>query len=712
MRHLLRSWLCASLGLGGAWGCLPAAPALPGDPPADPTTGTTPRTYSTLRLVAGRPGGPGNIDGIGTAARLDGPSGLALDGTGNLYLAMQDNATLRKMVLATGEVSTVAGIPWRHTGQDGTGTGATLHQPGGVRWDGRDSLYIVDGGGHTVRRLLTASRQVLTAFGQHSVPGSLDAQGTAARFYYPGDVLIDSLYNTYISDSANHTLRHADPSGLVSTLAGVAGQPGSADGVGAAARFSAPAGLAQDALGNLYIADSANQLIRRLDPQTGQVTTLAGGTGSVGLVDGMGRAARFAGPGGLAYDGQGALYIADSGNSAIRRLDLASGMVSTLAGGRYGWADGVGGEAQFTFPRFLAHDRRDGSLYVSDWNNSTIRRIVIATRQVSTVAGAPATWGVSDGSGSEAQFGSPHSVVVDRAGTAYVSDLADCTIRKVVLATGQVSTWVGRSGQRGSVDGIGSSARFSGPAGLALDDHGNLWVADQSDHTIRRVELASARVVTVAGTSGMPAHVDGVGRLAQFNYPTHLAMDGDRNLYVSENRGASIRRVAVASGEVTTFVGEPRSEGHIDGIGRAARFGHPVGLAYDRRGLLYVADEGSGTLRQVVLATREVSLLAGQPYGRDSIDGVGAAASFTVLGGLALDGQGRSLYVTDGRHGLVRRVSLPDGTVTTPIGTIGLHGVKLGPLPGSLVSPGSLSVAPDGSLIIIDQQERVVLQAR
>lgn len=671
-----------------------------------------PHPYSTLQVLAGRAGGRGNIDGIGTAARLDGPSGLALDGTGNLYIAMQDNATLRKLALATGEVSTVVGIPWRHTGLDGTGTAATLHQPAGLRWDGRDSLYIVDSGGHTLRRMFLANRQVLTAIGQHNLPGSLDDKGTAARLYHPGDVLIDTLYNTYMSDSANHTIRRADPSGLVSTLAGLAGQAGSADGVGSAARFNGPGGLAQDSIGNLYVADSANQLVRRLDPQTGQVTTVAGGTGSAGFIDGVGSTARFATPIGLAFDGQGSLYLADRDNQAIRRLDLASGMVSTLAGGRSGSADGVGSAAQFYCPTFLAHDRRDGSLYVSDQNNSTIRRIAVATRQVSTVAGSAATIGAADGIGPAAQFVGPHSVVVDRDGIAYVSDLADRTIRKIVLATGQVSTWVGGSGQSGSVDGIGTSARFRSPAGLALDDQGSLWVADQTDHTIRRVELATARVFTVAGFSGSPGSSDGFGTLAQFNYPTYVAMDRDRNLYVSEGRASSIRRLAIATGEVTTFVGEPRSEGHVDGIGRAARFGRPAGLAYDPRGLLYVADASFGTLRRVGLSTREVSLLAGQPYGLESLDGVGPAAVFTYLDGVALDRQGRYLYVTDGKHGLVRRVSLPDAAVTTPIGTIGLYGLKLGPLPGSLVAPGSLSVAPDGSLLIVDRQEQVVVQVR
>ena len=260
------------------------------------------------------------------------------------------------------------------------------------------------------------------------------------------------------------------------TLAGNAGQS-SAEGSGANARFSLPGGVAADSAGNVYVADTANNTIRKISG--GVVSTVAGLAGASGSVDGKGNAARFNQPQGVAVAASGILYVADTGNHTIRRIAL-DGTVSTLAGaaGNPGSLNATGTNAQFYEPEAVAV-KSDGSLiYVADTWNHTIRQITSAG-VVSTLAGLAGTAGNSNGIGSSALFNQPQGVAVDAAGFVYVGDTANGTIRKVTAA-GVVSTLAGSPGVYGSTNGAGTVAQFYQPMGVAVDAVGTVYVAEIS----------------------------------------------------------------------------------------------------------------------------------------------------------------------------------------------------------------------------------------
>lgn len=314
--------------------------------------------------------------------------------------------------------------------------------------------------------------------------GGVDGVGGAARFSYPSGVAVDASGNVYVADTANSTIRKTTSLGVVSTLAGVAGQIGSVDGAGSVARFFSPRDVAVDVSGNVYVADTANSTIRKMT-SLGVVTTLAGSVGQAGSVDGTGSAARFSGPSGVAVDALGNVYVADSANSTIRKI-TSLGVVTTLAGsaGQIGSTDGTGGAARFSAPYRLAVDAF-GDVYVADFGNSTIRRLA-SSGVVTTLAGSAGKTGSADGTGSTARFSYPSGVAVDAMGNVYVADNANSTIRRLA-SSGVVTTLAGSAGQTGAVDGAASAARFSSPSAVAVDTSGNVYVADTANSTIRKM---------------------------------------------------------------------------------------------------------------------------------------------------------------------------------------------------------------------------------
>jgi hypothetical protein len=489
-------------------------------------------------------------------------------------------------------VSTLAGLANATGSNDGTGNAARFTYPHGVGLDSLGNVYVADSNNYTIRKV-TPAGVVTTLAGLAGSSGSTDGTGNAARFNYPCGVAVDSVGNVYVTELSNNTIRKVTPAGVVTTLAGLAGSSGSADGTGNAARFKRPLGVAVDSAGNIYVADGDNNTIRKVTPE-GVVTTLAGlaGYSYTGSTDGTGSAARFNFPCGIAVDSTGNIYVADTRDFTIRKVTPV-GVVTTIAGqaGGTGSVDGVGSSARFYDPSDVAVDNA-GNVYVADANNYTIRKVTPAG-VVTTIAGTAASYGSANGTGSTARFNEPYGVAVDGAGNVYVADLYNNTIRKVTSA-GVVTTMAGLAGVSGTNDGTGSTARFNYPSGVALDSAGNIYVADAQNNTIRKVTPARV-VTTLAGLVGSHGNVDGVGNAAQFQNPMGVTVDSAGNVYVGGGAGGTIRKVT-SVGVVTTLAGG--YPGNSDGTGSNALFFFPYGVAVDSAGNVYVADSQNHTIRK------------------------------------------------------------------------------------------------------------------
>jgi hypothetical protein len=347
-----------------------------------------------------------------------------------------------------------------------------------------------------------------------------------------------------VADWYNSTIRQVTSAGAVTTLAGLGGYSGANDGTGSAARFNGPRGVGVDTNGNVLVADTYNHTIRQVT-RAGVVTTLAGSAGVSGTNDGTGNAARFYYPEGVAVDAAGNVFVADTYNHTIRKVTPA-GVVTTLAGsaGNPGSADGTGGAARFNNPTGVAVDSA-GNVFVAEWGNSTIRKVT-AAGVVTTLAGSAGVSGTNDGTGSAARFNSPCGVAVDSAGNVFVADYGNDTIRKVSSA-GVVTTLAGSAGTQGSADGMGSAARFFLPYGVAMDSAGNVFVVDQYNHTIRKV-TSTGVVTTLAGSAGNSGSADGTGIAARFYYPSGVAVDSAGNVFVADTHNNTIRKVTAAGG--------------------------------------------------------------------------------------------------------------------------------------------------------------------
>lgn len=320
-----------------------------------------------------------------------------------------------------------------------------------------------------------------TIAGKPHVPPDTDK---SPWHFKPKSVAIDTAGNTYFADTPKNIICRITPSGGITIIAGKSGAGGSADGTGSQARFRFPHGVATDAAGNIYVADSGNNTIRRITPD-GIVTTLAGVAGTIGSSNGTGSQARFNYPAGLAVDGLGNIFVADLFNSTIRRV-TSNGIVTTIAGqaGVQGSADGKGSRALFNVPISVTVDHKD-NVYVADMMNNAIRKIT-PTGVVTTFAGRMSyTAGDTDGIGETARFYHPDGLATDSAGNLYVSDAGNQTVRRIT-PDGAVTTIAGLDGQFGFTDGTGSSARFWHPAGLAVDRFGSLYVTDLGNAAIRK----------------------------------------------------------------------------------------------------------------------------------------------------------------------------------------------------------------------------------
>jgi hypothetical protein len=661
--------------------------------------------YTITTLAGHAPSG--DIDGTGSAARFRAPQAIAVDGAGNVYVADSTSHTIRK-VTAGGVVSTLAGSVGLSGSADGTGGAARFSSPSGIAVDGAGAVYIADTGNHTIRKI-TAAGLVTTVAGSAGISGSDDGSGSAARFCSPHGVAVDGSGNIFVADTSNCTIRKITAAGVTTTLAGFPASVGSADGTGSAARFGFPFSIAVDGLDTVYVADINNHAIRKITA-AGVVTTLAGLAGNPGFTDGTGSVARFWGPQGVAVDASGNVYVADTANLRIRKI-TALGVVTTFTdtAGVKGWTSGSGLPVQFNYPPGVAVDG-SGEIYVSDFYNYSIKKISTGG-VITTLAGLASTAGATDGTGSAAQFDGPQGIAVDGSGSAYVADTNNHTIRKIT-ATGVTSVFAGSAGSAGSTDGTGSAARFVSPRALAMDGGENLYVADIGDGLIRKItsagvvstfatlldtprgvaadgfgnvyildsgnavkKVTSAGEVTVfAGDAASTGSNDGTGTGARFKNPQALAADGAGNVYVVDTGNYTIRKIT-PGGVVTTLAGTAGVSGLTDGIGSGALFSYPVAVSVDGAGNLYVVDAGLILIRKIT-PTGKVTSLAGGGYNTGawgSLDGTGMIVQFTNIGGIASDNAGK-IWVSDSNNNTIRLGVMAPPILTSAVVGSGIVG--------------------------------------
>jgi sugar lactone lactonase YvrE len=347
---------------------------------------------------------------------------LIVDTKGEIWIADTGNRLIRTLGTQA-QMRTSAGGKTEGS-VDGPLNEALFNTPSGLAFDGQGNLFVADEDNHAIRKI-TPNGDVSTVAGT-GVPGFLDGPGKTALFDSPHCVAVNSQGAVFVSDRDNHRIRKIDAQGDVTTFAGQA-IAGLADGMGGIAKFSAPYGLVFDKQDNLYVADSDNHVIRKIDPQ-GNVVTFAG-TGSRGYQDGPSATARFDTPYGLAFDGTGNLYVADYGNHRIRKID-PQGVISTVAGtGNNGYSDGAALQAEFDRPTSIVLDPQ-GNLFIVDQNNERIRQLD-TTGKVTTLAGT-GTAGFQDGPLNQAQFDEPFGITIDAKGTLYIGDRENYSIRRIL----------------------------------------------------------------------------------------------------------------------------------------------------------------------------------------------------------------------------------------------------------------------------------------
>lgn len=446
---------------------------------------------------------------------------------------------------------------------------------------------------------------------------STNQPGSAARLWWPIAVAVDAEGNVYVADQVNHAIRKVTPHGLLTTLAGRPGTSGNANGTGTTARFNLPSAAAVDRDGNVYVADTLNHSIRKVTSD-GMVTTLAGLGGSFGSADGTRTAARFRGPTGVAIGDSGMLFVADQLNHTIRSVTSGRGLASTLAGlpGYGGISDRTNDQARFGGPSGVAVDSA-GNLYVTETVTCTIRKVT-SSGVATTLAGRPGVAGGDDGMNRDASFQYPQGIAMEKSGRLYVADTSGSTIRKVTPEGDDwvVTTLAGRYDTPGYQNGTGSGVLFNNPSGVAVDSAGNVLVADTLNHVIRKVTPAGV-VTTVAGQPGAPGDADGPGTAASFYAPMGVAVDSVDNLYVADTYNNTIRKVTPTR-VVTTLGGLAGNLGTADGTGDAVRFANPFAVAVDLSGNLYVSDFYFGTIRKGVPTPRILNQrIYGDQFGFD-----------------------------------------------------------------------------------------------
>ncbi len=672
--------------------------------------GAVPATvYGQVNTFAGTAGNAGSTDGTGAAASFRFPEAIAADANGNLYIAEYDNKDVRKITPA-GVVSTYAGnngsgFPAIFAGPDGiavdgsgnvfvsdydsgsiieitpTGTVSTfasgISGPAGLAFDQSGNLVVAAQDANSILKITPTG--IVSIFAGNGVNGGyIDAPiATDARFTNPTDVKVDASGNIWVADYQNNVIRKITSAGMVTTLAGSAGNAGYANGTGAAALFNNPTGLAIGNGGIVYVADLLNNNIRAITP-AGVVSLAAGSvTQATGTTDGTGTNALFNNPETIYIDGTGTGYIVDVVNNTIRKIiltgytidkplpaglsfDVTTGIISGAVSGAFAATSytitAYNGSGYSSTILTLSSETAPNISYAPPTNNLSVGAAfsIIPTNsggavpatiygQVTTVAGTGSA-AYADDQGTAAAFNSPEGITADAAGNLYVADFYNNAIRKITSA-GAVTTFAGGNG-------TGFAAPLNGPDGLAFDASGSLYIADYTDGKI--LKITSTGVVSTFYTAAAPFG------------PASMAFDDTGNLIVAAQDLNQILKITPA-GAATPIAGNAGNSGFTDGTGTAAFFFNPTGVQVDASGNIIVADYLNNAVRKITPAGVVTTLAGNGPTTAGYANGTGTAALFNNTASIAM-GSGSIAYIADFNNNDIRAVT-PTGVVTLVAGS-------------------------------------------
>lgn len=612
-----------------------------------------PATVAALNLGGGYYGSPAS-------------SGIAVDASGNIFIADKLNHRVRKVTAATGLITTVAG-----TGMPG---------------------YNGDGGPAPAAQL-------------NLISSSMYGTGVGTG------VAVDQSGNLYIADAGNNRIRKVVAStGLIHTVAGTgSGGFGGDTGVATNAMLYAPVGVAVDNSGNLYILDWGNDRVRKVVMATGIITTLAGnGTGGPYFGEnvpatGVSLNLSF----GIAVDSAGNVSFSDQNCSCVRRVNAATGLIATVAG--VGLISGSNAEnipatsAQL-YPTGVAVDA-SGNLYIADSGNSRIRKVTASTGLITTVAGpgqAAADYGENIPA-NRAAFVGPKGVAIDSSGNLYVADRY--RVSKISAATGKIVTVAGRGSPSADIGDGGLATRASlGPEGIAVDGTGNLYIADIQNSRVRKVSAGTGIITTIAGNGSEGYTGDNIpAGAAALNRPSGVALDLAGNIYIADTRNNRVRMVAAASGLITTVAGTGAGGYNGDDIAAVnAWVGSPYGVAVDRSGNLYIADTGNKRLRKVTASSGVITTVARGYDLRDLIPAPLLPWLPNAPVSVAVDASD-NVYFVD--NGIVRKLTVATGAVATVAGVPnrgGYNGDHIAATDAWLSLPFGVAVDPAGGIYVAD----------
>jgi sugar lactone lactonase YvrE len=490
--------------------------------------------------------------GLATSAKLNYPKGVIIDNQGSIYIADLSNHRIRKVTANTGKIYTVAGNGTAGFSGDGSSaTLAKLNQPSGIAVDASQNIYIADLNNHRIRKVTFSTQKISTIAGNGTSNYNDNIAAITSGLNFPNNVSLDSSGNVIIADDYNARVRKVTViSGIINTIAGNGTDGFSGDNIQATnTRLYDPFGVALDTSGNIFISDRSNHRIRKVSSTTGIIKTIAGvGTNGFNGDGGISDTSKISYPSGIALDKHGNIYFADFGNHRIRKITASSGIISSIAGnGVQGYnGDGIiATSAKLNSPNGIAIDEYN-NIYIADGGNSRIRKVSASSGIITTIAGN----GISGFSGDSnlainAMINNPRGVAIDKYGNIFILDSYNMRIRKVTASSGIITTIAGNDTCGFNGDGIiATTAMLCNPIGIAIDTLDNIFITDNINCRIRVIAANSGLIYTFAGTGSNDNSGDSISAIsAKISQPTGISIDASSNIYFAESKNFRIRKV-------------------------------------------------------------------------------------------------------------------------------------------------------------------------